>query len=102
MALAWGDKRVLVLSLDGNTARVRDHLGKVDQIRLDLSPSSIRPRAGEHWILTKLGNGWVFSYLDGPPKPPSLTYSRTGETTAQAQLRAALVALGLVEDHTTT
>lgn len=32
---------------------------------------------------------------------PSLTYSRTGETAAAAQLRAALSALGLVQDSTT-
>lgn len=32
---------------------------------------------------------------------PSLTYSRTGETTAEAQLRTALAALGLVTDSTT-
>jgi hypothetical protein len=32
---------------------------------------------------------------------PSLTYSRSTETTAAAQIRAALVALGLVADNTT-
>jgi hypothetical protein len=36
-----------------------------------------------------------------PVVRPSLTYSRTGETTAEAQLRAALVAAGLVTDSTT-
>lgn len=31
---------------------------------------------------------------------PTLTYSRTGESTPEAQLRAALVNLGLVVDNT--
>lgn len=35
-----------------------------------------------------------------PTARPTLTYSRTGESAAEAQLRAALVALGLVVDNT--
>lgn len=36
-----------------------------------------------------------------PAAQPSLTYSRTGETTPEAQIRTALSALGLVADNTT-
>lgn len=36
-----------------------------------------------------------------PVAKPSLTYSRTGESTANAQIRAVLSALGLVTDNTT-
>lgn len=35
-----------------------------------------------------------------PVARPSLTYSRTGETAANAQLRTALASLGLVADNT--
>lgn len=40
-------------------------------------------------------------YGAAPVARPSLTYSRTGESTAEAQLRAALASLGLVQDATT-
>lgn len=40
-------------------------------------------------------------YGTPPVARPALTYSRTGESAAEAQLRAALVALGLVTDSTT-
>lgn len=36
-----------------------------------------------------------------PASQPSLTYSRTGETTQEAQIRTALSTLGLVADNTT-
>lgn len=44
----------------------------------------------------------ALSFYGGTPvTKPSLTYSRTGETAAEAQIRAALAALGLVTDNTT-
>lgn len=39
-------------------------------------------------------------YGNTPTARPALTYSRTGESTAEAQLRAALAALGLISDST--
>lgn len=67
------------------------------------SPIAVNRATGEVTIASSLkhtGSTLGF-YGTTPVAKPALTYSRTGEGTAAAQIRAALTALGLVTDSTT-
>ena len=69
--LAW--KQVVVLSVDGNVAQVRDQLSQTFWMsRNNLRSKSTPPQVGETWIVDRSYlNDWTFALIVNQPVPPA-------------------------------
>jgi hypothetical protein len=69
--LAW--KQVVVLSVDGNVAQVRDQLSQTFWMsRTNLRAKGTPPQVGESWIVDRSYlNDWTFALIVNQPVPPA-------------------------------
>lgn len=92
-----------IISIQGNTATVKDSLGKIREIRVDVQRAKgAQPAVGETWLISNDFNGtWTFAAIMGNQPPTPITGSRTGANPITLQLLDALAAAGIVVDNTT-
>ena len=96
-----GTVRALVSLTSSNQIMLGDVLTALSNQSVIINASAtsvIRARIGGNDKIQVNATGIGFN--GAVPVKPSLTYSKAGETAAEAQLRAALVSLGLVTDNT--
>jgi hypothetical protein len=78
-----------------------DQFGKQMSLPLLLRGKSLRPVAGDRWIIDQTLGPWtLLAYIDGPV--PTITGSRTNDTSSiLEQILQLLTSGGLIVDQTT-
>lgn len=84
----------------GRYARCLDDNGNEYRVAVSLRMGGGRfPLLGDKWLLTKIGNMWVFTVYVGRAHPIVITAPRDGADRLTIQLLNALVELGLVVEE---
>lgn len=101
---AFGFVRVSVVEIpgqgQGRYARCLDNLGNEYQVHMGLRVGGARfPMVDDEWLLTKVGNLWIFEVYIGRSHPIVITAPRDGADRLTIQIFDALVELGLVVEE---